>query len=133
MIISRNLTSDITPIREFGIQVAIGVLSAFLIFVTFIPACRILIDRRYESKGQKLLSDTNEKITKGRKEEGEQTGFLDPFMTMGATVALEHPHRVLAVVVAITLITGYGAMGISTEFDFNDFLPEEIAITKHFH
>ena len=128
-----NVTSDITPIREFGIQVAIGVLSAFLIFVTFIPACRILIDRRYESKGQKLLSDTNEKITKGRKEEGEQTGFLDPFMTMGATVALEHPHRVLAVVVAITLITGYGAMGISTEFDFNDFLPEEIAITKHFH
>ena len=128
-----NVTSDITPIREFGIQVAIGVLSAFLIFVTFIPACRILIDRRYESKGQKLLSDTNEKITRGRKEEGEQTGFLDPFMTMGATVALENPQRVLAVVVAITLITGYGAMGISTEFDFNDFLPEEIAITQHFH
>ena len=128
-----NVTSDITPIREFGIQVAIGVLSAFLIFVTFIPACRILIDRRYESKGQKLLSDTNEKITRGRKEEGEQTGFLDPFMTMGATVALENPQRVLAVVVVITLITGYGAMGISTEFDFNDFLPEEIAITQHFH
>ena len=128
-----NVTSDITPIKEFGIQVAIGVLSAFLIFVTFIPACRILIDRRYESKGQKLLSDTNEKITRGRKEEGEQTGFLDPFMTMGATVALENPQRVLAVVVVITLITGYGAMGISTEFDFNDFLPEEIAITQHFH
>jgi hypothetical protein len=128
-----NVTSDITPIKEFGIQVAIGVLSAFLIFVTFIPACRILIDRRYESKGQKLLSDTNEKITRGRKEEGEQTGFLDPFMAMGATVALENPQRVLAVVLAITLITGYGAMGISTEFDFNDFLPEEIAITQHFH
>ena len=128
-----NVTSDITPIREFGIQVAIGVLSAFLIFVTFIPACRILIDRRYESKGQKLLSDTNEKITRGRKEEGEQSGFLDPFMTLGAAVALENPQRVLAVVVIITLITGYGAMGISTEFDFNDFLPEEIAITQHFH
>ena len=128
-----NVTSDITPIREFGIQVAIGVLSAFLIFVTFIPACRILIDRRYEAKGQKLMSDTNEKIIKGRKEQGEDSGFLAPFMTMGATVALENPQRVLAVVVAITLVTGYGAMGISTEFDFNDFLPEEIEITKHFH
>jgi predicted RND superfamily exporter protein len=128
-----NVASDITPIREFGIQVAIGVLSAFLIFVTFIPACRVLIDRYYESKGQKLLSDTNEKITKGRKEEGEQTGFLDPFMTMGATVALENPKRVLAVVAAITLITGYAAMGISTEFNFNDFLPEEVEITEHFH
>ena len=128
-----NVTSDITPIREFGIQVAIGVLSAFLIFVTFIPACRILIDRRYEAKGQKLMSDTNEKIIRGRKEQGEDSGFLAPFMTMGATVALENPQRVLAVVVAITLVTGYGAMGISTEFDFNDFLPEEIEITTHFH
>ena len=128
-----NVASDITPIKEFGIQVALGVLSAFLIFVTFIPACRILIDRHYESKGQKLLSDTNEKITRGRKEEGEQTGLLDPFMTMGATVALENPQRVLAVVAVITLITGYAAMGISTEFNFNDFLPEEVEITEHFH
>ena len=136
-----NVTSDITPIREFGIQVAIGVLSAFLIFVTFIPACRILIDKYWEAKGiktwsphwLKFASDANEKIIKGRKEEGEDSGFLAPFMTMGATVALENPQRVLAVVVAITLVTGYGAMGISTEFDFNDFLPEELEITKHFH
>ena len=128
-----NVASDITPIREFGIQVAIGVLSAFLIFVTFIPACRVLIDRHYESQGQKLLSDTNEKITKGRKEEGEQAGILDNFMALGAKVAIENPHRVLAVVAAITLITGYAAMGISTEFNFNDFLPEEVEITEHFH
>ena len=203
-----NVASDITPIREFGIQVAIGVLSAFLIFVTFIPACRILIDRRYESKGQKLLSDTNEKIIRGRKaeglvalvepqpprdalpwlalacgllcvlaawlavsaavealavlggvvlllvafhgfrqpvqppvsreqraaiEEGAQAGILDNFMALGAKVAIENPQRVLAVVAAITLITGYAAMGISTEFNFNDFLPEEVEITEHFH
>ncbi|SVC87538.1 uncharacterized protein METZ01_LOCUS340392, partial [marine metagenome] len=128
-----NVTSDITPIREFGIQVALGVLSAFLIFVTFIPACRILIDRYYESKGKKLLSDANEEIIRGRKEGGERTGPLDNFMTLGATVAIENPQRVLAVVAVITLITGYAAMGISTEFDFNDFLPEEVEITEHFH
>jgi len=128
-----NVASDITPIREFGIQVAIGVLSAFLIFVTFIPACRVLIDRHYESKGKKLLSDTNEKIIRGRKEEGAQAGILDNFMALGAKVAIENPHRVLAVVAAITLITGYAAMGISTEFNFNDFLPEEVEITEHFH
>lgn len=128
-----NVASDLTPIREFGIQVAIGVLSAFLIFVTFIPACRILIDRRYEAQGQKLLSDTNEKIIRGRKEEGEQTGTLDNFMALGAKVAIENPQRVLAVVAVITLITGYAALGISTEFDFNDFLPEEVEITEHFH
>ncbi len=128
-----NITSDITPIREFGIQVAIGVLSAFLIFVTFIPACRILIDKYYEEKGSKLLSDTNEKIVKARKIGGEQSGIVDKFMSLGAKVALENPVRVLAIVAAITLISGYGATSISTEFDFNDFLPEEVEITKHFH
>ena len=128
-----NITSDITPIREFGIQVAIGVLSAFLIFVTFIPACRILIDKYYEEKGSKLLSDTNEKIIKARKIGGEQSGIVDKFMSLGAKVALENPVRVLAIVAAITLISGYGATSISTEFDFNDFLPEEVEITKHFH
>jgi hypothetical protein len=128
-----NITSDITPIREFGIQVAIGVLSAFLIFVTFIPACRILIDKYYEGRGSKLLSDTNEKIVKARKIGGEQSGIVDKFMSLGAKVALENPVRVLAIVAAITLISGYGATSISTEFDFNDFLPEEVEITKHFH
>ncbi len=128
-----NITSDITPIREFGIQVAIGVLSAFLIFVTFIPACRILIDKYYEEKGSKLLSDTNEKIVKARKIGGEQSGIIDNFMSFGAKVALENPTRVLAIVAVITLISGYGATSISTEFDFNDFLPEEVEITKHFH
>ena len=128
-----NITSDITPIREFGIQVAIGVLSAFLIFVTFIPACRILIDKYYEEKGSKLLSDTNEKIVKARKIGGEQSGIIDNFMSLGAKVALENPTRVLAIVAVITLISGYGATSISTEFDFNDFLPEEVEITKHFH
>ena len=128
-----NITSDITPIREFGIQVAIGVLSAFIIFVTFIPACRILIDKYYEEKGSKLLSDTNEKIIKARKIGGEQSGIVDKFMSLGAKVALENPVRVLAIVAAITLISGYGATSISTEFDFNDFLPEEVEITKHFH
>ena len=128
-----NITSDITPIREFGIQVAIGVLSAFFIFVTFIPACRTLIDNYYERKGSKLLSDTNEKIVNARKRGGEESGIVDNFMSLGAKVALENPTRVLAIVAAITLISGYGATSISTEFDFNDFLPEEVEITKHFH
>ena len=56
-------------------------------------------------------------------EEGERAGILDNFMTLGAKVAIENPHRVLAVVAVITLITGYAAMGISTEFNFNDLPP----------
>ena len=31
------------------------------------------------------------------------------------------------------MLAGVTATGISTEFDFNDFLPEEVEITQHFH
>ena len=121
-----NVASDITPIREFGIQVAIGVLSAFLIFVTFIPACRILIDRRYEAKGQKLLSDTNEKIIRGRKLAGEVTSsalqplrYALPWLALaGAGITV----RVLQLWVKRNLETGLiWATKIITD-PFSDFL-----------
>jgi len=130
-----NVTSDITPIREFGIQVALGVLSAFVIFVTFIPACRVLVDTWYQNKGTKPLSEKNIELMKEKKEDNieDTNSYLNYFMGIGAKVSLENPEKVLAVVTVITLIAGATATGISTEFDFNDFLPEEVEITQHFH
>ena len=130
-----NVTSDITPIREFGIQVALGVLSAFVIFVTFIPACRVLVDTWYQNKGTKPLSEKNIKLMKEKKGENieDTNSSLNYFMDIGAKVSLKSPEKVLAVVAVITLLAGVTATGISTEFDFNDFLPEEVEITQHFH
>ena len=130
-----NVTSDITPIREFGIQVALGVLSAFVIFVTFIPACRVLVDTWYQNKGTKPLSEKNIKLMKEKKGENieDTNSSLNYFMDIGAKVSLKSPEKVLAVVAVITLLAGVTATGISTEFNFNDFLPEEVEITQHFH
>jgi len=129
-----NVTSDITPIREFGIQVALGVLSAFVIFVTFIPACRVLVDTWYQNKGTKPLSEKNIELVKEKKGDNIDTNSsLNYFMDIGAKVSLKSPEKVLAVVTVITLLAGVTATGISTEFDFNDFLPDEVEITQHFH
>ena len=129
-----NVTSDITPIREFGIQVALGVLSAFVIFVTFIPACRVLVDTWYQNKGTKPLSEKNIELMKEKKGDNIDTNSsLNYFMDIGAKVSLKSPEKVLAVVTVITLLAGVTATGISTEFDFNDFLPDEVEITQHFH
>ena len=130
-----NVTSDITPIREFGIQVALGVLSAFLIFVTFIPACRVLVDTWYQNKGIKPLSEMNIELMKEKQRDNieDTSSYLNYFMGIGAKVSLDNPEKVLAVVAVVTLIAGVTATGISTEFDFNDFLPEEVEITQHFH
>ena len=99
-----NVTSDITPIREFGIQVALGVLSAFVIFVTFIPACRVLVDTWYQNKGTKPLSERNIKLMKEKKGDNVEdvNSALNSFMDIGAKVSLENPEKVLAVVTVIT-------------------------------
>ena len=112
-----NLSSEIVPIKEFGIQTGLGILSAFIIFVTFLPACRILIDRYYESKGKNVLSQTNIDIIKAKKMGSKSDAISDKFMSIGSILALKYPERTLAFFMVLTLIAGYGGSQISSEFN----------------
>ncbi len=46
-----NLSNPISLIRQLGIGITLGVLSAFVIFVTLVPALKILVDRNLERFG----------------------------------------------------------------------------------
>ena len=128
-----NLSSEITPIKEFGIQTGLGILSAFIIFVTFLPACRIVIDRYYISKGQEVLSQTNIDIIKAKKMGSESNALSDKFMSIGSILALKYPEKTLAFFIVLTLIAGYGGSQISSEFNAEDFLPQEVEVVKQFN
>ena len=128
-----NLSSEITPIKEFGIQTGLGILSAFIIFVTFLPACRIVIDRYYKSKGQEVLSQTNIDIIKAKKMGSESNALSDKFMSIGSILALKYPEKTLAFFIVLTLIAGYGGSQISSEFNAEDFLPQEVEVVKQFN
>ena len=128
-----NLSSEITPIKEFGIQTGLGILSAFIIFVTFLPACRIVIDRYYKSKGQEVLSQTNIDIIKAKKTGSESNALSDKFMSIGSILALKYPEKTLAFFIVLTLIAGYGGSQISSEFNAEDFLPQEVEVVKQFN
>jgi len=45
-----NVVNPIPPIKDFGILAAIGILGAFLVTLTFMPAARSLLDRRAERR-----------------------------------------------------------------------------------
>ena len=128
-----NVTSEITPIKEFGIQTGLGILSAFIIFVTFLPACRLMIARYYENKGLDVLSETNVNVIKAKKIGNESNALSDKFMSIGSILALKYPEKTLAFFLALTLIAGYGGSQISSEFNAEDFLPEEVEIVKQFN
>ena len=146
-----NLSSEITPIKEFGIQTGLGILSAFVIFVTFLPACRIVIDRNWPSiwnnfpypikniskllfgTNENVLSDTNIKIIKAKKIGSESNALSDKFMSIGSILALKYPEKTLAFFIVLTLVAGYGGSQISSEFNAEDFLPQELEIVKQFN
>ena len=128
-----NLSSEITPIKEFGIQTGLGILSAFIIFVTFLPACRLLVARWYQSRGQDVLSQTNIDIIKAKKIGSESDALSDKFMSIGSILALKYPEKSLAFFIALTLVAGYGGSQISSEFNAEDFLPNEVEIVQQFN
>lgn len=120
-----NLGSPIGPIQEFGITVAVGILSSYVIFVTFVPGCRVMLDRRRKAKGKPLLSPGNE--VRARRKSDELKGMqlrIANVMDLGASAALKKPKTVLGAVAGLTLILLLLATQVSTTFSIYDFLPQ---------
>jgi uncharacterized protein len=47
-----NLVSPVPALTDFGILASVGILSAFVLMLTFVPAIRLLLDRRGERAGR---------------------------------------------------------------------------------
>ncbi|RLE22957.1 MAG: hypothetical protein DRJ50_06900, partial [Actinobacteria bacterium] len=110
-----NIVNPIGAIKDFGILAAIGIGVAFLLMVTFLPAFRLLLDRRAEKRGVLPVE--------AFAQHGDR--ILPKYMGKAALLAEHVP--VVTIVVAL-LLGGLGAFGLSrldTTFDFTDFLPED--------
>ena len=104
-------------LRTYGLMNAIGILSALIIFITFVPAVKILIDERREKRGKSLTKEE-------KKKEGGS------WISAGAIIANRYPKKVVAVVLVVSLISLYGAANLSTDFSTIDFLPRN---TESYH
>ncbi|WP_324664124.1 efflux RND transporter permease subunit [Haloarcula sediminis] len=111
-----NLVSAFPPNRDFGIVAAIGIVFTFLIFGVFLPAAKVYVDRLSERYPIPVFSQapfSSEESAFGR------------LLSGGVTVAQRTPVIFLLVVLVATAAAGGYATGVSTEFDSDDFLPEE--------
>ncbi|QZX98663.1 efflux RND transporter permease subunit [Halobaculum rubrum] len=111
-----NLTSDLAPIREFGLVAAAGILFTFLLFGVFLPAAKVLIDQRRDV----IPIPTFSQAPLG----AEGTG-LASVLRVGVSVGDRAPRVFLALVLVLTAVSGGYAAGISTSFSQEDFLPPE--------
>lgn len=118
-----NLLNPVPALRDFGILSAVGITVAFLLTLTFVPAMRLLLDRRAEARGVDLsgaMAGTSERM-------------LPELLARTAVFATHHAKRVIAATMLMGLFGLYGLANLSTAFSFVDFVPDGTPIVNTFH
>ena len=110
-----NVFNPIPALKDFGILSAVGIFVSFLLMLTFVPAVRILLDRRAE-RGGRLPTDAMS---------GGSERLLPKLMGRTAVIA----ERLPAVAIVVALVLGglgyWGFSQLETRFSFTDFLPDD--------
>ena len=111
-----NVTNPLPPLQDFGIFAAAGVLSAFVVMATFVPAVRLVLDERAARRG-KLAPVPGH---------GEgQPGILGRVSSAFAPYATHHPWTVLSAAAVVTIAGLVASAGLSTEFSQTEFFPSD--------
>jgi predicted RND superfamily exporter protein len=111
-----NLTSDLVPIREFGVVASVGIVFTFLIFGIFLPAAKVKLDHARDSYPIPTFSTTPL---------GSSGSRLSTVHSVGVTVARTAPAVFVGALLLTSGFAGVYATGIDTTFETEDFLPPE--------
>ena len=109
-----NLFGSISGLADFGVVAGVGVASGLYIFLTGVPAVRVLLDRRAVAKGKTLTTKPMDQAIPGAGQLVERIS--------AATV--RKPAYILAIAGIITIVLGGLTTQLETTFNTNDFLPD---------
>lgn len=117
-----NLSNPVPAIQDFGILAAVGITVAFLLMLTFLPAARVLLDRRADRDG------TLPRAALGASSDGRLSRITETTAVLGERFAVP----VLVVALGLGGLGGYGLTQLSTEFSFADFVPTDNPVRQTF-
>ena len=115
-----NLASPLSPIRDFGILAACGIIAGFFIMTSLVPAVRMLGDRRRLVRGQPLRTRLVIDSIPGVRR------LLVPTVVRCA----RHPKLTLLAVAALAGAAVAGGINVNTEFKEDEFLPEDSEVVQ---
>jgi len=139
-----NVVSEVPAIRDFGITVALGIMSAFVMMGIFLPALRLVVDRNFPGKEdggvgdpgkEKTVNENSGKEIAGKEIAGKEMSVKEirppgpksdrPIFVLMADAALDKPLVVLLIVALITLGSVTGALQLATETPIRDLTAED--------
>lgn len=112
-----NLFSPLPPIADFGVFTAVGVLGAFIVMTTLVPATRNLLDSRTGARRRRSRPQ--------RSDSG-----LSAIISRTAVVAQRLPRVALGVALVISVAAAGAASQVGTTFSQDDFVPEDSDIGR---
>lgn len=141
-----NTVSEIKPMREFSLFALVGIVSAFIVMVTFVPATKMLFHSWQQKRGKRefkklkvtnnsaILQNSQQAVKDNEnkhksKKHSSTDSLLSRGLAKGAIAAEHHAYPVIFVVVLISFICAGVSMKLTTEFDFTEFLPDDAQIT----
>ena len=110
-----NVFNPVPALKDFGILAAVGIVVAFLLMLTFVPAVRIVLDRRAERKGSLPVASLR---THGDR-------LLPRIMERLAVLAEKAAVPTLIIALILGAAGFYGFTQLETRFSFTDFLPDD--------
>lgn len=117
-----NLSSRFEPIADFGIIASIGVISGWIVMTSFVPAARLVLDRRLTAKGRKPTTRPVADTIPG----------AAAVLPRVAAAVVRRPISVLSAVIVLTVLAVVAAGNLSTTFAVKDFLPKDSDTFKSF-
>ena len=110
-----NLASVVDFLATLGVLAAAGILSAFVLTLTLLPALRGMLDRRALRRGTLPVVALS----------AQRESTLPAVMGRTAWLAERAPVRTLIAATLLLVIGGYGFTQLDSEFELTDFVPQD--------
>ena len=110
-----NVFNPVPALKDFGILSAVGIVVAFLLMLTFVPAVRMVLDRRAERHGSLPV----------RSMQSHGDRILPRIMEKLALLAEHAAVPTLVIALALGGVGFWGFTQLETRFSFTDFLPDD--------
>lgn len=110
-----NLASPVEFLATLGVLAAVGIVAAFGLTMTFLPAARLLLDRRAQRLGR----------LPGAALAAQSSSRLPRLVGRTAWLAERAPVPTLLVATLAVVAGGYGFTQLDSTFELTDFVPQD--------
>lgn len=117
-----NLASPVDFLATLGVLAAAGIIAAFVLTLTFVPAVRLLLDRRAAAKG----------VLPVRALGTQKDATLPRVIGRTAWLAERAPVPTLLAGTLLVVLGGYGFTQLDSEFNLTDFVPQDEPLLEVF-